>query len=282
MEIIKNPGEMQDYTLKMIKDGKTVGLVPTMGYLHDGHLELMRTARKECDLVVASIFVNPIQFGVGEDYEEYPRNLERDASAAEGTGVDVIFAPSTLAMYPKGYHTFVEVEHLTDHLCGASRPGHFRGVTTVVTKLFNIVQPQTAYFGQKDAQQVTVVERMVEDLNLPVKIVRVPTVREKDGLAMSSRNKYLNDEERKEAPVLYQSLCAARELVEKGERNAVIVKKFIEDYTLTRAPLSRIDYVEIMDGSMIQPVSDLNGKVLVALAVKFGTTRLIDNMLLEV
>ncbi|ATW27056.1 pantoate--beta-alanine ligase [Candidatus Formimonas warabiya] len=281
MKIIKTLSEMKSYTAEKRREHQTIGFVPTMGYLHQGHLALMQAARKDCAVVIASIFVNPIQFGIGEDYEEYPRDLTRDGALAESVGVDAIFAPSVGEMYPKGYHTFVHVESLTDYLCGASRPGHFRGVTTVVAKLFNIIQPDLAYFGQKDAQQVTVIERMVEDLNMNVKIVRVPIVREEDGLAMSSRNVYLNPEERKQALVLSRSLAEAKSLVEKGERDAKVAKDRIRDM-ISQAPLARIDYIEIVDGRTMEPVEILRGKVLIALAVKFGKTRLIDNVLLEV
>lgn len=281
MKIIQSIEEMRVYVLDVKKEGKTVGLVPTMGYLHNGHLALMKKAKKDCDLVVASIFVNPTQFGVGEDYEQYPRDLDRDAALAESVGVDLVFAPTVGEMYPKGYHTFVEVESLTAGLCGASRPTHFRGVTTVVTKLFLIVQPDFAYFGQKDAQQVTVVERMVEDLNMPVRIIRVPIVREEDGLAMSSRNVYLTPEERKQALVLSRSLIEAETLVRKGERKSQTIKKQIEQ-KIREAPLARIDYVEIVDGKTLESLEVLSGKVLIALAVKFSRARLIDNVLLEV
>lgn len=281
MEIIKSPAQMQQYALTVKRQGKKVGLVPTMGYLHKGHLTLMKEAKKECDLVIASIFVNPIQFGQGEDYEEYPRDLTRDADLAKEAGVDVIFAPRVSEMYPQSYHTFIQIESLTEHLCGASRPGHFRGVATVVAKLFNITQPDFAYFGQKDAQQVIVIERMVEDLNMPLKIVRVPIVREVDGLAMSSRNVYLNSEERRQALVLFVSLKAAKSLVEQGERDAAALKEKIKG-SIFKAPLANIDYVEIVDGKTVQPVEKLSGEVLIALAVKFGKTRLIDNIILEV
>jgi len=281
VKIIQSINDMRSYVLDVKKERKMVGLVPTMGYLHDGHLALMKRAKEDCDLVVASIFVNPTQFGVGEDYEQYPRDLDRDAALAESAGVDVVFAPLVGEMYPKGYHTFVEVESLTAGLCGASRPTHFRGVTTVVTKLFLITQPDFAYFGQKDAQQVTVIERMAEDLNMPVKIVRVPIVREEDGLAMSSRNVYLTPEERKQALVLSCSLMEAEDSIKKGERNSQVIKKQIEK-KINEASLARIDYVEIVDGKTLEPVQVLSGKVLIALAVKFSRARLIDNVLLEV
>jgi len=276
-----SPDEMYLYVKEVKRQGKEIALVPTMGYLHEGHLSLIKAARKECDVVITSIFVNPMQFGEGEDYQEYPRDLSRDSALAEKAGADIIFAPPVSQMYPKGYHTFVNVEYLTEHLCGSSRPGHFKGVATVVLKLFHIVQPDRAYFGQKDAQQVTVIEQMVKDLNVPVKIVRVPIVREQDGLAMSSRNVYLNEKERKQAPILFQSLKKAEQLVLQGEKNAQQIKKYISEH-ISQAPLAQIDYVEIVDGSTIQPIETLAGKVLIALAVRFGKTRLIDNIILEV
>jgi len=281
MKIITSAKEAQEYVIKAKKEGKKVGLVPTMGYFHEGHLSLMRKAREDCDLVVTSIFVNPTQFGPNEDYDRYPRDLNRDMALAETVSVDVIFAPPVEEMYPPGYHTYVTVESLTATLCGASRPTHFRGVTTVVTKLFNIIQPDLAYFGQKDAQQVTVIERMVADLNMPVQIVRVPIVREKDGLAMSSRNVYLSPEERKEALVLSRSLAAAESLVKAGERNGEKIKNHILSI-IKGAPLAQIDYVEIVNNQTLEPVEVLTGQVLIALAVRFGNTRLIDNLLLEV
>lgn len=281
MKIIHSIEEMRLYLLGVKKAGKTVGLVPTMGYLHEGHLTLMKRAKENCDLVVTSIFVNPTQFGVGEDYEQYPRDLKRDGALAEGVGVDVIFAPSTDEMYPKDYHTFVQVQALTAGLCGASRPTHFRGVTTVVTKLLLIIQPDYAYFGQKDAQQVTVIERMVEDLNIPVTIIRVPIVREEDGLAMSSRNVYLTPEERKEALVLSHSLIEAEALIKKGERKSEIIRKMIEQ-KIGESSRAQIDYVAIVDGKTLERIDLLSGKVLIALAVKYSKARLLDNLLLEV
>ncbi|NMA14751.1 MAG: pantoate--beta-alanine ligase [Clostridia bacterium] len=272
---------MQQYALSVKRQGKKVGLIPTMGYLHKGHLTLMKEAKRECDVVVASIFVNPIQFGLGEDYEEYPWDLTRDVGLAKEVGVDVIFAPRVSDMYPQGYHTFIQIESLTERLCGASRPGHFRGVATVVAKLFNITQPDFAYFGQKDAQQVIVIERMVEDLNMPLKIVRVPIVREDDGLAMSSRNVYLNSEERRQALVLFASLKAAKSMVAQGERDAATIKEKLKEL-ISKAPLADIDYIEIVDGKTVQPVEELSGEILIALAVRFGRTRLIDNIILEV
>jgi pantoate--beta-alanine ligase len=282
MKIIHSVKEMQEFSKEVRKAGQKINFVPTMGYLHQGHLTLMVEARKNCDILVTSIFVNPLQFGLGEDYEEYPRDLTRDVEAAALAKVDIIFAPTVKEMYPSGYVTFVNAQGITEVMCGASRPGHFQGVTTVVTKLFNIVQPEEAYFGQKDAQQVIVIEHMVADLNMPVKIIRVPIVREEDGLAMSSRNVFLSVEERSQAAVLYRSLTKAKELIEAGERDKRKIYQVIRE-TINSAPLAAIDYIEIRDGLKLQPQEEeLNGQVLIALAVKFGKTRLIDNIQAEV
>jgi len=282
MKIFDNAVEMQKFCLEMKKKNMSIGLVPTMGYLHQGHLALVRAARKENDLVVVSIFVNPIQFGVGEDFEEYPRDLSRDVALLEKEGADACFAPTVKNMYPEGYSTFVQVEgEITQKLCGRSRPIHFRGVTTVVSKLFHICLPDRAYFGQKDAQQAMIVEKMVKELNFPLTVVRVPIVREADGLAMSSRNVYLDEKQRQEALVLNRSLQQAREMIAKGERDVQVVKQFIIDYINT-SPQAQIDYVEIVNGEDLSDLERIEGKVLIALAVKFGSTRLLDNILLEV
>lgn len=281
MEIIKTTAEIKDYVRQVKATGKSLALVPTMGYLHEGHLTLMREAKAACDIVVVSIFVNPLQFGVGEDYTEYPRDLTRDAQMAESVGVDAIFAPTAGDMYPKGYHTFVDVEEITNHLCGRSRPGHFRGVSTVVNKLFNIVQPDQAFFGQKDAQQLRIIKQMVADLNMNLEIVAVPIVREEDGLAMSSRNVYLTRSERRAAPVLHQSLQQAKEAIEAGERNGGIIRDLILR-RITSEKLANIDYVEVVSMSGLEPQEKLEGEILIALAVRFGKTRLIDNIMLTV
>ncbi|AVX19312.1 MULTISPECIES: pantoate--beta-alanine ligase [Carboxydocella] len=281
MEIITSVREMQALARKWRQGGKSTGFVPTMGYLHEGHLTLMRKARTENEITVASIFVNPLQFGVGEDYEEYPRDLERDAPLAEAAGVDYLFVPTVREMYPRGYQTFVEVTEVTRGLCGASRPGHFRGVTTVVMKLFNIVKPDRAYFGWKDAQQVQVIRRMVEDLNLDVEIIPVPIVREADGLALSSRNVYLEPEERKAALVLSRSLKRAEELVAQGERQPEVIKEQVKQM-IEAEPLAQIDYVELVALPDLTPLEQLQGQALLALAVRIGKTRLIDNTVLEV
>lgn len=283
MEIVSRVADVKKLVGQARREGKSVGLVPTMGYLHEGHLTLMRTARAAHGLVVASIFVNPLQFGPGEDFAVYPRDLERDASLAAAAGVDVIFAPPVEEIYPQGFAntlTFVEVKGITECLCGASRPGHFRGVTTVCTKLFNIVEPDVAYFGQKDAQQVVVIRRMVADLNLNVRIAAVPIVRETDGLALSSRNVFLNPAERQAALVLSRSLRQAAELLAAGERDARAIRRAMS-YLIGSEPLAAVDYVSICDPASLDELARIDGPALVALAVKIGKTRLIDNLLWE-
>jgi pantoate--beta-alanine ligase len=271
------------YRLKeAVRNGKSVGLVPTMGYLHEGHLSLIKRARKENDLVVVSLFVNPTQFGPGEDLDSYPKNLEKDASLCESEGADLLFAPDKAEMYHENYGTYVDVTgELTKGLCGKTRPTHFRGVTSVVSKLFNIVSPDRAYFGQKDAQQVAVIKRMVRDLNFGLEVVVCPIVREPDGLAKSSRNIYLTAEEREAALVLNRSLKEAADLISSGERDSLKIKSMIED-RIGKEPLSEIDYVELVDSANIEPIDILKGNVLIALAVRFGKARLIDNISLEV
>lgn len=260
---------------------RQIGLVPTMGYLHDGHVSLIRKAREDCDVVVLSVFVNPLQFGPQEDYDRYPRDLERDVRIAEQAGVDFLFAPSVDEMYPEKPLTKVTVSRLTDRLCGASRPGHFDGVATVVAKLFHIVEPDRAYFGLKDAQQVAVVERMVRDLHFSTKVVACPTVREEDGLAISSRNVYLSGEERKQATVLSAAL---REVAEQVRIGKMTRARQVIDYLKKRIssqPLASIDYVDVLTYPDLTPVDLLQGcRILVAVAVRFGKTRLIDNIIL--
>lgn len=257
--------------------GKTIGLVPTMGALHAGHARLIETARAECGAVAVSVFVNPIQFDRADDYERYPRTLASDASFAEAHGADPVFAPEIAEMYPRRQRAYVDVEALTEHLCGRFRPGHFRGVATVVAKLLNIVQPDRAYFGEKDAQQLAVIRRMVADLNLPVAIVGVATVREADGLALSSRNQHLSAEERAVAPLLYQSLLAAEASIAGGERDPERAKQAALA-ALAPEPLIRVEYFEIVDPEELQPVAEIVGPVLVAAAAWLGATRLIDNL----
>ncbi|ABO50314.1 pantothenate synthetase [Desulforamulus reducens MI-1] len=260
--------------------GKYIGLVPTMGFLHQGHLSLVHEAKRHCDVVVMSIFVNPTQFGPNEDYDAYPRDLQRDTSLAAEAGVDIIFAPPAEEMYPQEFSSYVDVTGVSESLCGGSRPGHFRGVATVVTKLFNIIQPQAAFFGQKDFQQVLVIKRMVADLNMHVKIVDVPIMREIDGLALSSRNIYLSPEERQAALVLYRSLMLAQELIVNGEREIRRIKEAVIK-AIGAEPRANIDYVEILSIPNLTPIDQLKGKALLALAVRFGKTRLIDNTVLE-
>lgn len=258
--------------------GKSIGLVPTMGYLHEGHLSLIRRARADCDFVVVSIFVNPLQFGPNEDYNVYPRDLKRDSALAAEAGADVIFHPTPEEMYPEGFQTHVEVEKLSQGLCGAFRPGHFRGVATVVTKLFNIVSPDKAYFGEKDAQQLAVIRRMVRDLNLDIEIVPMPIVRESDGLALSSRNTYLSPEERRAATVVYRALLCGRDLIAAGERDGQRVRDAVRG-TLESEPLvSRIDYVAVVDPDTLEEKTILAGRVMLAVAAYIGKVRLIDNI----
>lgn len=282
MQIFNKPIEMQKWCKEQKQQGKTIGLVPTMGYLHEGHLALVREARSSCDIVVVSIFVNPIQFNVGQDFKEYPRDLKRDSSLLEQENADAIFAPSILDMYPPGYNSFVELYgEITEKLCGGSRPGHFKGVTTVVTKLFHICLADQAFFGQKDAQQALVIEKMVRELNFPLSIVRVPIVREADGLAKSSRNVHLDKKQRQEALVLNQSLQEAQRLIIEGERNINKLKSYIKDYIET-SPQARIDYIDIYNAYDLSDLEEIRGEVIIALAVWFGTTRLIDNLIVEV
>jgi pantoate--beta-alanine ligase len=260
---------------------KRIGLVPTMGYLHAGHLSLVHAARRECDVVVLSIFVNPKQFGPQEDFATYPRDMEGDLRQAREAGVDAVFTPSVEEMYPPGFLTEVAVHELTSPLCGASRPGHFNGVTTVVAKLFNIVGADRTYFGQKDYQQVTVIRKMATDLCMPLEVITCPTVREPDGLAMSSRNAYLNPAERQAALVLSRALRLAAERLAQGERQGARLTATLRD-CIAQEPLARIDYVAVCDPDTLREVEQLSGTVLVALAVYIGKTRLIDNAVVKV
>jgi len=278
MKIIKKIAEMQKIANDLRQQGKSIGFVPTMGYLHEGHLSLMKCARKENDVVVISIFVNPTQFVPGEDYERYPRDEEGDIKKAKEVGVDIVFIPDVKDMYPDGYSTYVEEKVLSAGLCGARRPGHFKGVTTIVAKLFNIVKPHRAYFGKKDYQQLRVIERMARDLNFDIEIIGCPIVREPDGLAMSSRNVYLSQEERKSALCLYKSLLLAQNMIKKGEKKPAIIKKAMEEFILKHPHVKKIDYIEIVDRYTLQPVDKLTGNELIALAVFVGPARLIDNM----
>ena len=258
----------------------TVGLVPTMGYLHEGHLSLVRRAREECEHVVVSIFVNPTQFSPDEDLEKYPRDLDRDLKLMEPFSPDLVWIPTAEIMYPPEYQTWVEVEEVTDALEGAMRPGHFKGVTTIVAKLFNAVQPHKAYFGQKDAQQVAVIRQMTRDLNFPIEIVVCPIVREPDGLARSSRNIYLDADQRKAAPVLFRALSAAKDVYDKGERDAGMLRQIMTEVLATEA-LVQVQYVSCADYDTLEELELIKGKALLSMAVFLGKTRLIDNLVLE-
>jgi pantoate--beta-alanine ligase len=281
MQIIRSPKIMQNICAGLKRKGKIIGFVPTMGYLHKGHLSLIKIAKRKADVVVVSIFVNPTQFGPREDFNAYPRNFKRDTVLLKQANCDFIFAPTRRSMYPEKYLTYVNVERLTQHLEGAVRAGHFKGVTTVVAKLFNIVQPDIAIFGQKDAQQAVVLKKMVDDLNYGTKMIIAPTAREKDGLASSSRNAYLSKEERKQAKVLYQALRLAKEMIKKGERSPTkIVSKM--NKLIDKQPLAEIDYIAITDANSLELLNKLKGEILISLAVRFGKTRLIDNIKMKV
>lgn len=282
MKCIDNVRELRDLIREMRRTGKSIGFVPTMGYLHEGHMSLVEAAKKSTDFVVVSLFVNPTQFGPNEDLESYPRDFDKDADLCEKAGVDVLFHPSVAEMYGESYSTYVECEgNITRVLCGASRPGHFKGVTSVVAKLFNMVAPDKAFFGQKDAQQVAVIEKMVRELNFDVEIVPCPIVREADGLAMSSRNSYLSEKERADAIVLFKSLQLAKGLIESGEKNAnAIREKMIE--RINTVEYAAVDYCEIVSAVTLEPIEILTGDVLIAVAVKIGKPRLIDNLRLWV
>lgn len=280
MVIIRKIKELRKRLNKLRLKNKTVGFVPTMGALHEGHLSLIRKARRENDIAVVSIFVNPAQFGPKEDLRRYPRNLKRDSDLCGKEGVDFIFYPDANEMYPSHYMTYVFVSDLSKVLCGSFRPGHFQGVATIVTKLFNIVSPDIAYFGQKDAQQAIIIKKLACDLNMPVKIKIMPTIRERGSLALSSRNVYLSDRERQDALVLPQALSLARSLIRKGEDEAAFVINEMKRL-IRKKETARIDYVSIVDTQFFKPVKKIKGKCLIALAVWIGKTRLIDNMLVQ-
>jgi pantoate--beta-alanine ligase len=277
MEVIRTIKEMKEFSSRARRAGKTIAFVPTMGYFHDGHLSLMRGGRKQGDLLVVSLFVNPTQFGPNEDFKNYPRDFERDGKMAEEVGVDVLFVPEATEMYPPDHQTVARVEKVTQNLCGKSRPTHFQGVTTVVMMLFEIVMPHVAIFGEKDYQQLVTIQQMAKDLHMSVEVVGMPTVREADGLAMSSRNTYLLPEERKAALSLHRSLQKARELLQKGERNAAQIINEVRGI-LQSEPLVRIDYAQICDAYTLKDVGRIEGDVVVALAAYLGKTRLIDNL----
>jgi pantoate--beta-alanine ligase len=276
MEVVNTIAVMQEECESLRLSGKRIALVPTMGFFHEGHLELMRRGRELSDIVVVSIFVNPTQFGPHEDFDSYPRDMESDLAKAEEQNVEYIFSPSVDEMYPGGTQTKIIVEKVTKYLCGLSRPGHFDGVTTVVAKLFNIAKPHIAIFGEKDYQQLTVIRRMAKDLDMDIRIVGVPTVREPDGLAMSSRNSYLSTDERLSALSLNKSLDLAEDLCKQGEREVFKIRKAVERFILTH-PRTAIDYISICDPHTLEDLEVLDNEALVALAVKVGKTRLIDN-----
>ena len=277
MKVVKTVQEFRDQRKNL---SNPLGFVPTMGFLHEGHLSLVRAAHRECRSVVVSIFVNPTQFGPNEDFEAYPRDMDADLEKLEGEQVDIVFTPDKDDLYPAGFQTWVEVESLTQPLEGIVRPGHFRGVTTVVAKFFNIIQPDRTYFGQKDAQQAAVLRRMAADLNFPLAVITCPTLREPDGLAMSSRNTYLNPEQRKAAAVLYRSLNEARLAFEKGEKNANSLRQLVKNI-IAGEPLARLDYVSCADLVTLQEMDKIERQALLSMAVFIGKTRLIDNVILD-
>jgi pantoate--beta-alanine ligase len=281
MEVAKTIESVRALVKAARSAGKNIGLVPTMGALHIGHISLIEAAVKECGFVVVSIFVNPTQFGPGEDFEKYPRPLEADLEICEKAGVDVVFAPTAEQMYPAENITWVNVEKLTEPLCGRSRPGHFRGVTTVCAKLFNIVAPDAAFFGQKDAQQAVVIKRMVADLKMGLEIVVRPTVREPNGLAVSSRNKYLSEEQKKDASYIYKSLQKCEEMIKAGTKDAGEIMSEMQK-VLSQVPTIEIEYVSIVDAESLQAIERIAGKVLAAVAVSIGPARLIDNIVVDV
>jgi len=281
MEIVNHPRDMQAASLAWRQQHQTIALVPTMGYFHEGHLSLMRYARERGDRLVVSLFVNPTQFGPSEDLDRYPRDLERDAALAREVGVDVLYTPTASQMYPEGYQTYVSVEDVSQGLCGASRPGHFRGVATVVLKLFNQVLPHLAVFGEKDYQQLVVIKRMVADLDVPVEVEGRPIVRETDGLALSSRNTYLSREDRQSALCLFQALTRAQNMAASGENQADNILSSVKQ-TITSTPGTRLDYAVLVDPDSLQSVDTIRGSARLAVAAWVGDTRLIDNMLLEV
>jgi pantoate--beta-alanine ligase len=280
MKVITTVKEMQAYVKHNYKKGRTIALVPTMGYFHFGHLMLMREARKRCDRLVVSIFVNPLQFGRGEDFASYPRDMKRDLAMAKDERVNVVFAPTSDELYPIGYSTFIDEERLSKKLCGPFRPGHFKGVVTIVAKLFNIVRPHTAVFGQKDAQQAAIVRKMIADLNYPIHLVVVPTIREKNGLACSSRNEYLSSREKKEAAMLYASLQKAQDMVKSGESDAHRIVNAVKK-GIGASPLISPEYVEAVHPDTLEPLDRIEGPTLLALAARVGNARLIDNIIIE-
>ena len=278
MKVVTTIDEVRQQVKSWRKNGATIGLVPTMGYLHEGHQSLMAAAKQDNQKVIVTIFVNPMQFGPKEDLASYPRDLERDKNACQQMGVDLIFCPSASEMYDANFNSYVNVNGLTDALCGKKRPGHFKGVCTVVTKLFNITQPDRAYFGQKDAQQLAVIQRMVNDLNVDIEIIGCPIVRESDGLAKSSRNSYLSQQERLAATCLYQSIECAQQMIQTGEKSVQTILTEMQNI-INAQPLAKIDYIEFVDYATLTAVDRLNQDSLCALAVYIGKTRLIDNFI---
>lgn len=280
MKVYRSVRSLAKKVFEIRKHNKTIGLVPTMGFLHDGHRSLIKKARQDTDCVIVSIFINPAQFGPKEDLKKYPKSLKKDLGFCEREGVDIVFAPEAEEMYPENYATYVNVGNITDALCGASRPGHFQGVATVVTKLFNITMPDIAYFGHKDAQQAIVIKKMAEDLNMSVNIKVMPTVREKDGLAMSSRNVYLSREERIQAQSIYKSLKLAKELFNNGEMDSWKIINKIKR-VISKQPDARVEYIKVVDIRDLKDIKKISGKALMAIAVWIGKTRLIDNVVLK-
>jgi pantoate--beta-alanine ligase len=280
MRLVTKIAKMKMLSQNLRSAGKTIGFVPTMGYLHEGHLSLIRKARKDTDTVIVSIYVNPTQFAPKEDFKRYPRDLDRDRKLAENAGADILFVPSDSEMYPEPYNTYVTVKGLSDVMCGAFRTGHFRGVATIVAKLFNIIKPDVAYFGQKDAQQVAIIKKMVKDLNVDVDVRGMPIVRESDGLAMSSRNVYLNPQERREATVLSQSLQKAHDMIKSGIIKSSTVRAHIRRI-ISGAKSARIDYIATVDPETLAEMKTIKGKCLVAVAAWIGKTRLIDNIIVN-
>lgn len=282
MKTVTDPQELQKQCLAWRSEGKTIGLVPTMGFLHAGHMALMNHMRPECDRMVVTLFLNPTQFGENEDLSNYPHDLEGDSAKAESCGADLLFTPAPDAMYAPDHATWIEVPELGRHLCGASRPVHFRGVCTVVTKLFQLVQPTKAMFGQKDWQQLAIIRRMVRDLNMPITVLGHPIVREPDGLALSSRNAYLTEEERAAAPAIRKGLLNLRDAVAAGLRDAKAARASLENEYASTLPMGEVDYIEIVDPVDIVPKEEISGPVLAAVAIRVGKARLIDNILIEV